>query len=39
MDDNFFDLLEGESRTVSYTELDGLDTVTAFAYNAPTTEI
>lgn len=39
MDDNFFDLLEGESRTVSYTELDGLDTVTAFAYNAPTKEI
>ena len=39
MDDHFFDLLEGESRTVSYTALDGFGTVTAYAYNAPTTEI
>ena len=38
-DDNFMDILEGETREVAFTPLDGFQDITVYGYNIPITRL
>lgn len=38
-EDNFIDLLEGETREIAYTAFEGFDEITVYGYNSPISKI